>query len=55
MLDSFFVFNSHLFRQTRLFNVLKGYSRYDRVLGYCQGIGMIVAVLLTYVTEEVRL
>jgi hypothetical protein len=39
--------------QQRLFNVLRAYSRYDRVLGYCQGLGMIVAVVLTYVTEEV--
>ncbi|KAK9765453.1 hypothetical protein K7432_006209 [Basidiobolus ranarum] len=32
--------------QTRLFNVLKAYSVYDPEIGYAQGLGYIVAVLL---------
>eukprot|EP01096_Ripella_sp_DP13-Kostka_P000270 TRINITY_DN1033_c0_g1_i1.p1 TRINITY_DN1033_c0_g1~~TRINITY_DN1033_c0_g1_i1.p1 ORF type:complete len:472 (-),score=162.47 TRINITY_DN1033_c0_g1_i1:19-1434(-) len=40
------------FGQTRLFNVLKAYSNYDKHVGYCQGMGFITAFLLLYVPEE---
>ncbi|ORX89785.1 RabGAP/TBC, partial [Basidiobolus meristosporus CBS 931.73] len=38
--------------QTRLFNVLKAYSVYDPEIGYAQGLGYIVAVLLIHMTES---
>ncbi|KAK9711025.1 hypothetical protein K7432_008073 [Basidiobolus ranarum] len=38
--------------QTRLFNVLKAYSVYDPEIGYAQGFGYIVAVLLLHMSES---
>lgn len=40
--------------QTALFNTLKAYSVYDKRVGYCQGMGFIIALLLLYMTEEVH-
>ena len=40
--------------QTALFNTLKAYSVYDKRVGYCQGMGFIIALLLLYMTEEVQ-
>ncbi len=52
-------FPSHVFfrdklgiGQNSLFNVLKSYSVYDPEVGYCQGMGFIVALFLLYMTEE---
>ena len=44
-----------LYSQTALYNALKAYSIYDSKVGYCQGMGFIIALLLLYMTEEVRL
>lgn len=38
--------------QTSLFNSLKAYSVYDKTVGYCQGMGFIMAMFLLYMTEE---
>lgn len=38
--------------QQALFRVLKAYSLHDPELGYCQGMGFIIAILLIYMTEE---
>eukprot|EP00457_Paulinella_chromatophora_P005737 gb/GEZN01005754.1/.p1 GENE.gb/GEZN01005754.1/~~gb/GEZN01005754.1/.p1 ORF type:complete len:532 (+),score=64.16 gb/GEZN01005754.1/:39-1634(+) len=38
--------------QQALFNVLKAYSNYDRVLGYCQSLNFITGIFLMYFTEE---
>eukprot|EP00697_Spironema_sp_BW2_P009152 gnl/Spiro4/23956_TR11863_c0_g1_i1.p1 gnl/Spiro4/23956_TR11863_c0_g1~~gnl/Spiro4/23956_TR11863_c0_g1_i1.p1 ORF type:complete len:314 (-),score=78.00 gnl/Spiro4/23956_TR11863_c0_g1_i1:157-1098(-) len=38
--------------QRSLFNVLKAYSVHDAVVGYMQGMGFIVGLLLLYMTEE---
>ncbi|CAM4771760.1 unnamed protein product [Rotaria magnacalcarata] len=38
--------------QESLFNVIKAYSLYDREVGYCQGIGFIVGLLLMHMPEE---
>eukprot|EP00659_Diplonema_papillatum_P014014 gene14014-21428_t len=38
--------------QTSLFNVLRAYAAYDPRMGYCQGMGFIVATLLTQMGEE---
>eukprot|EP01094_Clydonella_sp_ATCC50884_P027292 TRINITY_DN7794_c0_g1_i1.p1 TRINITY_DN7794_c0_g1~~TRINITY_DN7794_c0_g1_i1.p1 ORF type:complete len:449 (+),score=199.62 TRINITY_DN7794_c0_g1_i1:50-1396(+) len=38
--------------QTALFNTLKAYAIYDKKVGYCQGMGFIIALLLLYMTEE---
>ena len=38
--------------QTALFRVLIAYAQADPVVGYCQGMGFIVAVLLSYLAEE---
>ncbi|CAF4354133.1 unnamed protein product [Rotaria socialis] len=38
--------------QERLFNVIKAYSLFDREVGYCQGIGFIVGLLLMHMPEE---
>ena len=38
--------------QTSLFNSLKAYSVYNKQVGYCQGMGFIMAVFLLYMTEE---
>jgi hypothetical protein len=38
--------------QTALFNTLKAYAVYDKRVGYCQGMGFIIALLLLYMTEE---
>eukprot|EP00475_Leptophrys_vorax_P004392 TRINITY_DN12622_c0_g1_i1.p1 TRINITY_DN12622_c0_g1~~TRINITY_DN12622_c0_g1_i1.p1 ORF type:complete len:501 (+),score=108.38 TRINITY_DN12622_c0_g1_i1:96-1598(+) len=38
--------------QEALFRVLRAYSLYDEELGYCQGMGFFVSVMLTYVPEE---
>lgn len=40
--------------QQQLYNVLKAFAIYDEVIGYCQGMAFIVAILLTYMSEEVR-
>lgn len=39
-------------KQQALFNVLVAYSMYNPVLGYCQGMSSIGAVLLMYLNEE---
>ena len=39
--------------QTALFNTLKAYAVYDKKVGYCQGMGFIIALLLLYMGEEV--
>uniref|UniRef100_T1GFK8 Rab-GAP TBC domain-containing protein n=1 Tax=Megaselia scalaris TaxID=36166 RepID=T1GFK8_MEGSC len=38
--------------QEALFNVMKAYSLYDREVGYCQGSGFIVGLLLMQMPEE---
>lgn len=38
--------------QRDLFQVLRAYAAYDEEVGYCQGMGFIVAVLLCYMGEE---
>ncbi|KAF8200794.1 rab-GTPase-TBC domain-containing protein [Pholiota molesta] len=38
--------------QENLFNVLKAYSLYDPVVGYCQGLPFIVAILLLNMPDE---
>eukprot|EP00516_Mucochytrium_quahogii_P003961 CAMPEP_0203758240 /NCGR_PEP_ID=MMETSP0098-20131031/10996_1 /ASSEMBLY_ACC=CAM_ASM_000208 /TAXON_ID=96639 /ORGANISM=" , Strain NY0313808BC1" /LENGTH=495 /DNA_ID=CAMNT_0050650551 /DNA_START=133 /DNA_END=1617 /DNA_ORIENTATION=- len=38
--------------QRALTNVLRAYSMLDREVGYCQGMGFIVGLLLGYLTEE---
>ena len=38
--------------QTALFNVMKAYSVYDKTVGYCQGMGFLIAMFLLYMTEE---
>lgn len=38
--------------QTSLFNSLKAYSVYDKQVGYCQGMGFVMAMLLLNMTEE---
>lgn len=38
--------------QKSLYNVLKAFACYDETVGYCQGMGFIIAVCLTYMTEE---
>ncbi|KAJ6793583.1 EVI5-like protein [Iris pallida] len=52
-------FPSHVFFQQRhgpgqrsLYNVLKAYSVYDREVGYVQGMGFLVGLLLLYMSEE---
>ncbi|CAF3841185.1 unnamed protein product [Rotaria magnacalcarata] len=42
----------HGIGQERLFNVIKAYSLFDREVGYCQGIGFIVGLLLMHMPEE---
>ncbi|CAF4183124.1 unnamed protein product [Rotaria socialis] len=42
----------HGLGQESLFNVIKAYSLYDREVGYCQGIGFIVGLLLMHMPEE---
>lgn len=38
--------------QTSLFRVLVAYAQVDKTVGYCQGMGYLAAVLLTYMPEE---
>lgn len=38
--------------QARLRRVLQAYSRHDPELGYCQGMGFITAMLLTYFPDD---
>lgn len=38
--------------QTSLFRVLRAYATYDPYIGYCQGMGFITALLLSYMPEE---
>lgn len=38
--------------QESLFNVMKAYSLHDREVGYCQGSGFIVGLLLMQMPEE---
>lgn len=38
--------------QEALFNVIKAYSLHDREVGYCQGSGFIVGLLLMQMPEE---
>jgi len=35
-----------------LYNVLRAYANHDSTVGYCQGMGFIVGLFLTYLTEE---
>ena len=39
--------------QESLFNVMKAYSLHDREVGYCQGSGFIVGLLLMLVMIEI--
>lgn len=39
--------------QENLYNVLKAYSLYDPVVGYCQGLPFIVAILLLNVSVSI--
>ena len=41
--------------QRALFNVLHAYAVFDPSVGYCQGMGFVVGLMLTYMSEEVRL
>ncbi|CAF1539373.1 unnamed protein product [Adineta ricciae] len=50
--DHEFFKEKHGIGQERLFNVIKAYSLYDREVGYCQGIGFIVGLLLMHMPEE---
>ncbi|CAG9316546.1 unnamed protein product [Blepharisma stoltei] len=58
MLDIHRTFPNHiLFRddgpgQQALFRVLKAYALHDTELGYCQGMGFLIAMLLIYMSEE---
>jgi len=52
-------FRNHIMYKTRygkgqcaLFGLLKAYSNFDPVLGYCQGMGDMAAMLLKYFTEK---
>ena len=38
--------------QQQLYRVLRAYAGFDAELGYCQGMGFIVAIMLFYMTEE---
>jgi len=38
--------------QSGLYRVLRAYSLFDPEVGYCQGMGSFVSVMLTYVTED---
>lgn len=38
--------------QTCLFRVLRAYAQYDKRVGYCQGMGFITAMFLSYMPEE---
>lgn len=38
--------------QASLYNVLKAYALYDPVIGYCQGMSFVSALLLMYMSEE---
>lgn len=38
--------------QMSLYNVLKAYASYDHDVGYCQGMGFVTALLLTFMSEE---
>eukprot|EP01138_Halocafeteria_seosinensis_P004202 gb/GECG01004297.1/.p1 GENE.gb/GECG01004297.1/~~gb/GECG01004297.1/.p1 ORF type:complete len:441 (+),score=49.60 gb/GECG01004297.1/:1-1323(+) len=38
--------------QTSLYRVLRAYAAYDSVVGYCQGMGFITAMFLSYMPEE---
>lgn len=38
--------------QQSLFRVLKAYSMYDPLVGYCQGMGFLSALFLIYLPEE---
>lgn len=42
----------HSIGQENLRRILHAYSRHDREVGYCQGMGFITAMLLTYMVEE---
>lgn len=42
----------HGLGQRSLFNVLKAYCDYHPIVGYCQGMGFICALLLVYMDEE---
>jgi hypothetical protein len=37
--------------QTSLFRLLVAYAQHDPAIGYCQGMGFVCAVLLSYMTE----
>lgn len=41
-------------KQQQLFNVLVAYSMYNTEVGYCQGMSEIAALLLMFMSEEVR-
>ena len=41
-------------KQQELFHVLAAYSMYNTEVGYCQGMSQIAALLLMYMSEEVR-
>lgn len=36
--------------QLSLFNLLKAYSLFDKVVGYCQGLSFVAAILLLHVS-----
>jgi len=41
--------------QESLFNVMKAYSLHDREVGYCQGSGFIVGLLLMHVSDTLQI
>mmetsp|Transcript_24648 Transcript_24648/g.21813 ORF Transcript_24648/g.21813 Transcript_24648/m.21813 type:complete len:108 (-) Transcript_24648:129-452(-) len=38
--------------QTALYNILKGYAIKNKDVGYCQGMGFLSAIFLSYMNEE---
>ncbi|KAF0464782.1 TBC-domain-containing protein [Gigaspora margarita] len=40
------------FGQEDLFNILKAYAHYDTVVGYCQGMGRLVGMMLMHIPAE---
>jgi hypothetical protein len=46
-----YLFQAHRAGQTALFNVLRAYAQYDPGVGYCQGMGFLAAMFLSYMPE----
>jgi hypothetical protein len=47
--------NFLIIRQTQLYNILRAFAIKNKDVGYCQGMGFISAIFLTYMDEEVKL